>query len=524
MLDSIKTESIALLREKIQNDISKEEKHNTGKSDPSLNTVIYYLGKGDSGLIALLVLLVSSLYLYDHSTETWYRFKKHCWKEDPSESIYKVGPEILRKLLKQKLNEVNKPKTDDQNNSPVTALEVALKSLKSVAYCNRIIDNSKTGDRYSESEIERGLGITGEEWDVNKHLLPFKNGVLDTRTGEFRDGKPTDYLKNFIPHEWKGLNEPAPNFMHFLKTSLPQNAEDPESDGDMEVIKCLQRCIGHSFGSSLKEHMLVVLAGKNGRNGKTTLMEILRFCFGDDYVYPAQSSLLTKQTFTRSSAGPSPDLMALRGKRIVFASEAEKGAKMDCEQVKHLTGGDSITARPCYGHNVTFPPTHQLFLITNDIPSIAYDDLAMWYRLRIFEFPLSFVDTPTKPFERIADKDLMNKLKQEASGIIAWVIRGYMDYLRQGIKPPESVIASVREFQLENNTLCLFISEALVSDPKGSIPAKTLYMTYLKWTKDVGITNKLNQRKFGEEIVEHIKRVEEASGRVYKGYKVIDTK
>ena len=197
---------------------------------------------------------------------------------------------------------------------------------------------------------------------------------------------------------------------------------------------------------------------------------------------------------------------------------------MDCEQVKHLTGGDSITARPCYGHNITFPPTHQLFLITNDIPLIAYDDMAMWYRLRIFEFPLSFVDTPTMPFERKADKDLMNKLKQEAPGIIAWVIRGYMDYLNQGIKPPKSVMASVREFQLENDTIRLFISEALVPDSKESIPARNLYMAYLKWTKDIGITNRLNQKKFGEEVVKHIKRVDQASGRVYKGYKLADNK
>ena len=490
MLDSINNESKVLLREKIQNDISKEESYLARGTKIDLDYIISLLKNGDAGLIALIVILFFPLYLYDCSSGTWYRFDKHCWKEDRNKSIYKVAPKKLKDFLEEKLLEIKKLNNDDPRKDSIKLFEDALNKLKPVSYRNKLIDNCISGDRYAESDLVRGLGITGEEWDIKSYLLAFTNGVLDLRIGEFRDGKPTDYLNSYIPHKWKGFNEPAPNFIHFLNTSLPKNADDSESCGDSEVINCLQRCIGHPFGGSLKDHIMVILAGKNGRNGKTTLMEILRYCFGDSYVYSASSSLLTKQSFTRSSASPSPDLMALRGKRIVFASEAEKGSKMDCEQVKHLTGGDSITARPCYGNNITFPPTHQLFLITNDIPLIAYDDMAMWYRLRIFEFPLSFVDTPTMSFERKADKDLMNKLKQEAPGIIAWVIRGYMDYLNQGIKPPKSVMASVREFQLENDTIRLFISEALVPDSKESIPARTLYMAYLKWTKDIGITNK----------------------------------
>ena len=517
--------------EEVAAGIAAENSFNGHKMSESVDScadvdVVDAISRGDAGYISLMVRLGRGRFLYDPIDRHWYRWGEHCWILDRNESVYNELPIKLGGLLKKARSKAEQLPEGNYKASRLTAIDAASKRLLSVDTTNKFVSNSIKGRAISDiadadkfSELA-GLGINGTEWDANRHLLGFTNGVLDLRTGEFRSGRPEDYLNTLIPHEWKGWNEPAPNFDSYLATSLPKDIARPESGGNTEVISCLQRCIGHVFGGSLREHMLVVLSGKKGRNGKTTLFEALKYAFGDQYVTAAQSALLTKSTFSRSSSAPSPDLMCLRGARIVYASEVKKGAEMDCEQVKHITGGDTITARPLYGQNVSFKPTHQLFLLANDIPQIAYDDIAMWYRLRIFEFPLSYVDDPTESYERKADKDLMAKLQQEASGIIAWVLRGYKDYCKQGINPPESVKASVRDFQKKNDVIGLFIQEALVREEKSTIQASKLYGAYKKWAKEANISEIMSSTRFGEQIADRIKKKNTGNCRLYVGYRL----
>ena len=56
------------------------------------------------------------------------------------------------------------------------------------------------------------LGITGEERDTDPWSLPVMNGVIDLRTGNFRDGNPRDYFKTFAPTHCEGMNAPLPNW------------------------------------------------------------------------------------------------------------------------------------------------------------------------------------------------------------------------------------------------------------------------------------------------------------------------
>src|SRR5690606_18788202 len=47
------------------------------------------------------------------------------------------------------------------------------------------------------------LALTGEEWEPNPMVLAVKNGVIDLKTGHFRQGRPSDYIRTFAPVEWQ---------------------------------------------------------------------------------------------------------------------------------------------------------------------------------------------------------------------------------------------------------------------------------------------------------------------------------
>ena len=63
-------------------------------------------------------------------------------------------------------------------------------------------------------------------------------------------------------------------------------------------------------------------------------------CVLGDLQGPIQAEMLLSQARSRSSGGPSPDIMALRGRRIAWASETDEGRKMDIGKMKWLVGGD----------------------------------------------------------------------------------------------------------------------------------------------------------------------------------------
>lgn len=508
--------------------MDEQRKYSLSNSEVDLpqNEIFKYLAQGERGLTKLLVQAGKDKFVSDSASKKWYFWDDNSWSEDRTQSVYRMLPEILVKSLRKLDKQISGIENKEDKKTKEEVLKTALKKLDNIDSANRLVNAAAKGHycpNKESSDTVEGLGLEGDEWDRHPYLIGFPNGVLDMRTGGFRLGQPQDFIKDTIPFEWRGWEEQAPTFSKFLESVLPKDPNKPELGGDKEVIACLQRCLGHSFRGCIKEHKLVILAGEKGRNGKTTLMEAIKSSLGDGYVYAANSGLLTEQSFTRSSSAPSPDKMALRNKRIVYASEVKRGATMDCEQVKHLTGGDSITARNCFDrHDVTFEPTQQLVLIANDIPQIAYDDAAMWYRLLIFKFQLSFVDDPKESYERKADPELLEKLKKETSGIITWVLKGCMEYKRQGINPPESVKASVREFQIKNDVLGLFISEALIKDQNASIAASALYAAYKRWALDSGFPQKdiMTSTSFGTKIKERIARDKAKGSMVYKGYRL----
>jgi putative DNA primase/helicase len=198
-----------------------------------------------------------------------------------------------------------------------------------------------------------------------------------------------------------------------------------------------------------------------------------------------RSEMLLDPGFTRSSAGPSPDIMALRGRRIVFASENEEHAKMSTSRVKWLTGGDEITARnPFDKFDVTFQPTHNLFLLTNHKPHVSADDFAFWERVLLITFNVAYVmRKPSAPNERPADPRLGQKLLAESDGILAWMVRGCLQWQERGLDPPPAVSAAVAQYRRDEDIIGDFIEECLLlaPDDQAGVPARDVYDVFAWW-------------------------------------------
>ena len=171
-------------------------------------------------------------------------------------------------------------------------------------------------------------------------------------------------------------------------------------DGDRDRAAYLKRQLGYGISGLTVEHDLTILWGPEGRNGKSSLLEAIGYVLGP-LAGPIPGEMLLEQKYPRSPAAPSPDIMVLRGKRLVWASETDEGKNINAGKVKLLTGGDTLTGRDPFGkRQVKFEPTHKLLLLTNFRPHVNPNDNALWERIHLVEFKISFVDRPAGPNQR----------------------------------------------------------------------------------------------------------------------------
>ena len=418
---------------------------------------------------------------FDHTDGAWFKFSKHYWTlekigdrlhyaVDQVQSVFQkmereLDGEIV--LLGQKIKN-----TEDENEAKklkqqLTTIKKQQKTL------NKLIGNLNTlGYRKQVVEFaaqgEGSLGISGDEWDLQPWVLPCPNGIVDLRTGNLREGKPEDYLRAACPTTFRP-EATAPRYEQALQEIFAE---------DQDLIRFVQRVLGMALVGETVEHKLIVLWGA-GRNGKDTLLEALSHVLGAVLAGAVQSELLLDQGRTKSSSGPSADIMRLRGLRVAWASETNEGRRLDAGKIKLLTGGGSLVGRSPYArYEVSFPQSHTLFLLTNSKPHAPADDYALWKRLVLIPFTQSFVDQPSKPHERQADKGLVDKLKSEAEGILAWLVEGCLEWQHTGLNSPAVVQQATQDYRKEEDILLQFTEDGCIQGPDCMAPAQKLYDHY----------------------------------------------
>jgi putative DNA primase/helicase len=433
-----------------------------------------YLEREQVGDAELFAELMKGRIAYDHAAHKWYLWRGNHWGADRNGEMRRL---VINHLVPEYLR------------AAADAIQANNKELGK-AFSDRaqaLLRRRRIEDVLNLASSMEALALTGDEWECDPMALGVNNGVLDLTTGTHREGEPGDYMRVYAPTDWLGIDQGAPNFEKFISNTF---------GGHEELIAFMQSWLGLCLTGETTERRLLVFYG-DGANGKSTLVEIMRYVLGDDLAHLTQADFLMDTK--RNGAGPQPDVYALRGKRFVCASESSEGQRIRAAQVKQLTGNDSITTRTIYSDLVTFRPTFKTMLVTNHKPHISADDLAMWDRVLLIPFTLRFVDEPKAPGEYKRDPELLEKLKAEAPGILAWLVRGCLAWQREGLNPPASVIAATEDYRTEEDTLGEFIAECLYIGENAQAYAKDLYTRYNEWAKTYNL-DAMSMTAFGKRM------------------------
>lgn len=298
--------------------------------------------------------------------------------------------------------------------------------------------------------------------DRDPWLLCTPSGTVDLHTGQLRDNDRHDGLTlqtraAYTPGARSALWEAT------LARSLP----------DEEARGYLQRLVGVSLIGQVVEHVLPIPWG-TGANGKSTILEAIRRALGE---YAASAPLDLLMQTRRDGGAATPELAALRAKRFVLVSETKEDARLAAERVKSITGGDAITARPLYGHPITFQPSHTVWLQTNHRPRVADDGEAIWRRLALIPF------TVTIP-EKERDGTLPTRLELDSSAILSWCVDGCLAYQRDGLAAPAPITQATKEYRAAEDTFGAWLEERTANDLGGWASANDLHVSYGNWAHE----------------------------------------
>lgn len=329
----------------------------------------------------------------------------------------------------------------------------------------------------SLSEAEPLIRCKAEHLDADPDLLGMPNGVMDLRTITWRPYRPEDRITKATAVDFD-LHATAPRWRQFIT----------ETFADPELSDFVQRLAGYCLSGHRGEHLLPILHG-SGANGKSVFLGTLQYVLGE-YASGAAPGLLIRQPGSEHPTG----LADLQGRRLVIVSETGEAGRLNEEQAKALTGGDTITARRMHQDFYGFKPTHQLVMQTNHRPRVTGTDEGIWRRLRLI------------PFDRIVpaeqrDPKLADGLKGEAPGILAWCVEGWRKYQATGLTTPRAVIAASKEYRDASDVIGAFIAEECEIGMHFTVTSGDLYRRYVEWCEEAGERAR-PQKDFGMRLAE----------------------
>ncbi|MCC6483323.1 MAG: hypothetical protein IT209_00625 [Armatimonadetes bacterium] len=313
--------------------------------------------------------------------------------------------------------------------------------------------------------------VSLEEFDRDVWLLNCRNGVVDLRTGNLLEHDPRLMQSKIAPV----LYEPG------VDQSLWLSFLADATGGDTELMAFLQRAVGYSVSASVNEEVLLFVHGP-GASGKSTFIESIRSALGD-YATTLDFEVLLKKDFSSGGTGPNAELAKLPGVRFAASEEVDQGKKLAEGLVKNLTGNTQISARAPHAKRATeFVPQFKLWLVANDAPNVRADDDALWRR--ILRCPFEQVVPPEK-----RDRTLKERLRDPAIGgkqILAWAVQGCLDWLGQGLNPPEGVIQATEKLRTGMDPLSDWIEDRCVLSPSIFTRQSELRQNYDDWCHEVG--------------------------------------
>lgn len=316
------------------------------------------------------------------------------------------------------------------------------------------------------------VSVDIETFDREPDLLNCQNGVVNLRTGRLNPHTRDQRFTYCLPVPYAASD--APEWLDYLNGVV---------GGGQEVIDYLQMALGYSLTGHTREEVLFYLYGPT-RSGKGTFAETIKHLMP-----PPLSTMVDFTSFTAKREGDVSnfDLAPLKPARLIFASESNRSQSLNPSKIKQLTGGDQI--RACFKHKDFFEyrPQFKIWMMSNWPVNGDPEDDALWGRVRVIEFPNSFLGMEDKGKKaRLKEPDVLQ-------GVLYWLVQGAMKWYAlgsAGLAIPPAVAATTKAHRSELDYVQQWLDECCDDDDEGWVSNEEVMKSYIAWCDENGVQHK----------------------------------
>lgn len=410
----------------------------------------------------------SDIVKFNVDNQRWYFFHGHSWKQE-NWRVVRLAVDLL----------------PTQPLKPSESREAWIKKAGGYRFVNDTVDSAAYVDKIVTYE---------KDWNTNANLFCFQNGVYDSETRQFRDGKPTDLINRSFDSNYNPTADDS-----LLKKTILEIF-----DYDEELASYWQRVCGYAMQSKTIEQCAFWLSG-SGSNGKSLLLEVIASVFGD------YALAVDEDNFASGNSNSVKNYLAqVEGKRFVFGSELGK-IELNEGLLKKITHGEKLTARYLYREATTFTNTAKFFLAFNEPPIVRDTSKGFWRSIQHIPFDVCFEG------ER-CDKNLKEKLLANPEGIVKYLLDGLEQWKKFGLNPPEKVLANTNETRIDANPVAKFLAETtVVGTQDDKISFTDMYQQYrdFEYAKNTNEKYILSERSFHKTAKTILKSVRKTAGNYY---------
>ncbi|WP_258134588.1 DNA primase family protein [Escherichia coli] len=283
---------------------------------------------------------------------------------------------------------------------PVSTMElsremVAIYSEHRATFSKRVINNA----------VEALKVIAEPMGEPSGDLLPFANGALDLKTGEFSPHTPENWITTHNGIEYtppapgENIRDNAPNFHKWLEHAA---GKDPRKM--MRICAALYMIMANRY-----DWQMFIEATGDGGSGKSTFTHIASLLAGKQNTVSAEMTSL-------DDAGGRAQVV---GSRLIVLADQPKYTG-EGTGIKKITGGDPVEINPKYEKRFT-AVIRAVVLATNNNPMIFAERAGGVARRRvIFRF-----DNIVSEAEK--DRELPEKIAAEIPVIIRRLLANFTD-------------------------------------------------------------------------------------------------
>lgn len=332
------------------------------------------------------------------------------------------------------------------------------------------------------SRFKTLVTVSIEDFDCNPDLLNCQNGVVNLRTGRLEPHTREQRFTYCLPVPYAEAD--ALEWLDYLQGVV---------GGGQEVIDYLQMALGYSMTGHTREEVLFYLYGPS-RSGKGTFAETIQRLMPKPL-----SAMVDFNSFTAKREGDVSnfDLAPLKPARLIFASESNRSQSLNPSKIKQLTGGDYI--RACFKHKDFFEyrPQFKIWMMSNWPVNGDPEDDALWGRVRVIEFPNSFLGKEDKgKKDRLGDPEILQ-------GVLYWLVQGAMKWYAlgsAGLPTPASVASTTNAQRDELDYVQQWLDECCDDDEEGWISNEEVMKSYSAWCDENNVQHKKGPKGLAQSL------------------------